>query len=199
MLKRITVYCGSRPGRGPEYLAAATAFGQEVARRGLALVYGGARVGLMGAVADAALEAGGHVIGVIPETLVTKELAHERLSELHVVPGMHVRKTKLFELADAIVALPGGAGTMDEWFEMLTWSQIGLHAKPLGLLNVRGYYDGLLSFLEHMESEGFAAKEHRGLYLADATAGGLLDALDAFSPPAFGDPKDDRRAPGPPR
>lgn len=194
MGKRITVYCGSRPGVGTAYLEAAAAFGRLAAVRGASLVYGGARVGLMGAVADAALEAGGRVIGVIPETLVSKEIAHEHLTELHVVKSMHERKTKLHDLADAFVALPGGAGTMDEWFEMLTWAQIGLHAKPLGLLNVEGYYDGLLAFMNHMETQGFAAKEHRGLYRAEPNPVALLDALDAFVPPPLGDPKNDRRS-----
>ena len=195
MLTRITVYCGSRPGSGTKYVEAATAFGKAAAERGLGIVYGGARVGLMGAVADGALAAGGRVIGVIPESLVSKEIAHDHLSELHVVPSMHERKTKLFELADAIVALPGGAGTMDEWFEMLTWSMIGLHAKPLGLLNVEGYYDGLLTFMHHMETEGFTAKEHRGLYLAEERADALIDALSNFTPPPLGDPENDRRGP----
>ena len=182
LMQRITVYCGSRPGRGPRYLEAASAFGKAAAERGLTIVYGGARVGLMGAVADGALAAGGRVIGVIPENFVSKEIAHDELSELHVVTSMHLRKTKLFELADAIVALPGGVGTMDEWFEMLTWAQIGLHQKPMGILNVDGYYDRLLSFLEHTEDEGFMSKEHRGLYCVEALPHALLDALHQSRP-----------------
>lgn len=158
-------------------MEAARGFGKAAAERGMTVVYGGARVGLMGAVADGALASGGRVIGVIPENFVSKEIAHEELSELHVVTSMHLRKTKLFELADAIVALPGGAGTMDEWFEMLTWAQIGLHHKPLGILNVDGYYDGLLSFLTHTEDEGFMSKEHRGLYCVEPNSHALLDAL----------------------
>ena len=199
MLKSVTVYCGSRNGTDPAYLASAAEFGRSLARAGLTLVYGGANVGLMGALANAALAAGGRVVGVIPENLVSKEIAHPTLTDLIVVSSMHERKTKLFDLGDAFVALPGGAGTMDEWFEVFTWAQIGIHAKPIGILNHRGYYDSLLGLLTQMEREGFSAKEHRNLYCVATEAATLLDALRSFRPPPLGDPAMDRRAPEPPR
>lgn len=147
------------------------------------LVYGGARVGIMGVVADAVLASGGHVIGVIPEALVAKEVAHEGLSELRVVRSMHERKALMSDLADGFIALPGGWGTLDELFEILTWGQLGLHRKPCGVLNVRGYFDGLLSFLEHAMNEGFVRREHRSMMAVANRATDLLDLMGAYEPP----------------
>ncbi|HEY0197746.1 MAG TPA: TIGR00730 family Rossman fold protein [Rhodanobacter sp.] len=158
----LCVYCGSSPGKYPEYAEQARAFGAEMARRGIALIYGGGKVGLMGVVADAVLAGGGKVIGVIPRQLVELEVAHEGLSEMHVVETMHQRKTRMFELSDAFVALPGGFGTMDEMFEMLTWAQLGLHDYPCAFLDVRGYYAKLRDMMDHMVTERFVRTEQRG-------------------------------------
>ncbi len=147
-MKRICVFSGSSPGGDLAYRAAATDLGHRLAERGIELVYGGASVGLMGAVADAAMERGGHVIGVIPQSLVDREIAHPAIGDLRVVESMHERKALMADLSDAFVALPGGVGTLEELFEVYTWNQLGLHAKPLGLFNVRGYYDGLARFLD---------------------------------------------------
>jgi TIGR00730 family protein len=155
------VYCGSASGNDPAHATQARAFGAEMARRGIALVYGGGKVGLMGTVADAVLAGGGKVTGVIPRQLVALEVAHQGLSELLVVDTMHQRKTRMYELADAFVALPGGFGTMDEMFEMLTWAQLGLHRHPCGFLNLDGYYDHLRRMMDHMLDEGFVKAEHR--------------------------------------
>lgn len=160
-IKSLCVYCGSSSGSRPEYIEAAKAFGTRLAREGIALVYGGGKVGLMGAVADAVLAAGGRVIGVIPRQLVEKEVAHQGLSELHVVETMHQRKTRMYELSDAFVALPGGFGTMDEMFEMLTWAQLGLHTYPCGFLDVLGFYKGLSATMDHMVAEGFVKSAQR--------------------------------------
>jgi hypothetical protein len=157
----LCVYCGSSPGGDPEYVEKARAFGTEMARRGIALVYGGGKVGLMGTVADAVLAAGGQAIGVIPRQLVEREVAHAGLTKLEVVETMHERKTRMFELADAFVALPGGFGTMDEMFEMLTWAQLGLHSYPCAFLDVRGYYRQLRGMLDHMVDERFVRAEQR--------------------------------------
>ena len=157
----LCVYCGSASGNDPAHAAQARAFGAEMARRGIALVYGGGKVGLMGTVADAVLAGGGKVTGVIPRQLVALEVAHPGLSELLVVDTMHQRKTRMYELADAFVALPGGFGTMDEMFEMLTWAQLGLHRHPCGFLNLGGYYDHLRAMMDHMLDEGFVKPEHR--------------------------------------
>ncbi len=157
----ICVYCGSSSGKHPEYTEQARAFGTEMARRGIALVYGGGKVGLMGTVADAVLAGGGKVIGVIPRQLVELEVAHPGLSELQVVDTMHQRKTRMYELSDAFVALPGGFGTMDELFEMLTWAQLGLHRYPCAFLDVRGYYRNLRTMMDHMVGEGFVRAEQR--------------------------------------
>lgn len=154
-LRRIAVYCGANVGQDPAFREAAEAVGRTLAARGVGIVYGGGGVGLMGVVADAALAAGGEVIGVIPEALKAHELEHKGLTTLHTVPDMHSRKAMMLALSDAVIALPGGFGTMDELFELLTWRQLGLHAKPMGLLNVNGYYDGLLAQMHHMEKEGF--------------------------------------------
>jgi uncharacterized protein (TIGR00730 family) len=157
----LCVYCGSSSGKHPEYVGQAHAFGAEMARRGIALVYGGGKVGLMGTVADAVLAAGGKVIGVIPRQLVEREVAHPGLTEMHVVETMHQRKTRMYELSDAFVALPGGFGTMDEMFEMLTWAQLGLHRYPCAFLDVRGYYGKLRSMVDHMADEGFVRPTQR--------------------------------------
>jgi uncharacterized protein (TIGR00730 family) len=149
------VFCGASTGHDPIYMEAARTVGRTLAERGIGVVYGGGHVGLMGAVADAAMEAGGRVVGVIPTFMTHKELAHERITELVMVRDMHERKRVMHERSQAVIALPGGFGTMDELFELLTWRQLGLHAKPMGLLNVNGYYDGLLAQMHHMEKEGF--------------------------------------------
>src|SRR5687768_10369688 len=160
-MKAVTVFCGSNPGTRPEYLAAADALGRALAGRGLALVYGGGRVGLMGRVADAALAAGGTVVGIIPEALALKEVEHKGLTELHVVDSMHTRKRMMAERADAFIALPGGAGTFEELFEVWTWAMLGHHDKPCALLDVAGYYDRLIEFLDHVSAEGFVRSDHR--------------------------------------
>src|ERR1700733_5724297 len=157
----LCVYCGSSPGNHPEYTEQARAFGAEMARRDIALGYGGGKVGLMGTVADAVLAAGGKVIGVIPRQLVEREVAHPGLTEMHVVETMHQRKTRMYELSDAFFALPGGFGTMDEMFEMLTWAQLGLHTYPCGFLDVRSYYAPLRTMMDHMVSEGVVRPEQR--------------------------------------
>jgi uncharacterized protein (TIGR00730 family) len=159
--KALCVYCGSSPGKHPEYVESARAFGTEMARRGITLVYGGGKVGLMGTVADAVLAAGGNVTGVIPRQLVEREVAHTGLTEMHVVETMHQRKTRMYELSDAFVALPGGFGTMDEMFEMLTWAQLGLHKYPCAFFDVRGYYSQLRIMVDHMVSEAFLRPEQR--------------------------------------
>jgi uncharacterized protein (TIGR00730 family) len=178
--ERVLVFCGSSPGRRPEYAAAAGKLGRLLAERRIGLVYGGASVGLMGAVADAALGAGGEVIGVIPRRLVESELAHAGLSDLRMVETMHERKALMAELSDAVIALPGGTGTLDELFEMFTWSQLGLHRKPIGLLNIAGYWEGLLAFLDHMVDERFIHAENRDTLLVEREAATLLDRFGSF-------------------
>lgn len=180
-MKRVCVFCGSSNGVRPEYLAAARTLGTTLARRGLGLVYGGASVGLMGAVADAALAAGGEVIGIIPATLDKKEIAHRGLTELHVVETMHARKQMMADRADAFIALPGGLGTMEELFEVLTWRLLGIHQKPAGLLDVAGYYDPLVVFLKSTIAEGFLRPEQLQLHVA-SDADTLLDALEHAPP-----------------
>ena len=176
-MKRICVFCGSSKGGPARYEAAAAELGSHVAARGLGLVYGGGKIGLMGVVADAALAGGGEVIGVIPDNLMKREIGHDHLSELVVVDSMNERKLKMAELSDGFIALPGGLGTLDELFEMLTWSQLGLHAKPCGLLNVAGYYDPLLAFLQRGEQEGFIKPEHRNLLLVRDKVEALLNMM----------------------
>jgi len=184
-LQRICVFTGSRPGARAEYGAAARALGSALAGRGIGLVYGGGNVGLMGALADAALASGGEVIGVIPEALVRKEVAHAGLSELRVVHSMHERKAQMADLADAFIALPGGMGTLEELFEILTWAQLGLHAKPCGLLDVGGYFERLLGFLDHAVSEDFLREEHRGFLLYAEDTEALLEAFSRHRPPTL--------------
>lgn len=182
-MTRVCLFAGSKLGMRPEYRAAAEALGHTLAERRIGLVYGGARVGLMGAVADAMLARGGSVVGVIPEALVAREVAHTALDDLRIVPTMHTRKALMADMADAFVALPGGWGTLDELFEILTWAQLGLHRKPVGLLNVRGYFDPLLLLLEHTMDEGFVSREARQLLTVASTAGQLLDQLREHVPP----------------
>jgi uncharacterized protein (TIGR00730 family) len=174
---RYCVFCASSPGARPEYDGAARELGRELARRGIELVYGGGNVGLMGAVADAAIEAGGHVIGVIPEALVAKEVAHRGLPDLRVVRSMHERKALMADLADAFIALPGGFGTLEETLEVLTWAQLGVHAKPCALLDVCGFFAPLLDLLDRAVTERFLKPEHREMLLVGDTAAGLLDRL----------------------
>jgi hypothetical protein len=177
------VFAGSSSGTRLEYRSAALELGHLLAARGIGLVYGGAHVGLMGAVADAVLARAGHVTGVIPRALVEKEVAHSGLTELRIVTSMHERKALMADLADAFIALPGGWGTLDEFFEILTWAQLGLHRKPCGLLNLDGYYGGLLSFLEHAYDEGFVRREYRAMIAVSESPATLLDLLQSYAPP----------------
>jgi uncharacterized protein (TIGR00730 family) len=180
-MQRVLVFCGSHPGARPEYVAAAREFGAALAARGLGLVYGGASVGVMGAVADAVVEAGGEAIGVIPQSLVEREVAHAGLTDLRVTGTMHERKALMAQLGDGVIALPGGTGTLDELFELFTWSQLGLHDKPIGLLDVAGYWQPLLKLLDHAVTEGFLRADHRETLLVEAAAEPLLDRLASRS------------------
>jgi uncharacterized protein (TIGR00730 family) len=180
-LARVAVYCGSSFGARATYADAAQALGATLADRGVGLVYGGAGIGLMGALADAVARAGGDVIGVIPRALVDREIAHTGLADLRVVGSMHERKALMTELADAFVALPGGMGTLDELAEAITWGQLGIHQKPCGLLDVEGYYAGFLSFLDHGAAEGFLRPEHRDALVVETDPDELLDRLEAAS------------------
>ena len=183
-MKRICVFAGSSPGRRTEYRQAAEALGQALVRRDLGLVYGGGRVGLMGVLADAVLAGNGEVIGVIPEAMVSKEVAHAGIPDLRVVRTMHERKALMAGLSDGFVALPGGWGTFEELFEILTWAQLGLHRKPCGLLNVEGYFDPLLELIGHAVSEGFLRAEYRSMLAVSASADAVLDGLASAVPPA---------------
>jgi uncharacterized protein (TIGR00730 family) len=174
-LDRIAVFCGSRHGSRPAYGAAARELGRHLAERGIGIVYGGGNIGLMGELADAAIAHRGEVIGVIPECLVAKEVAHRGLTELRIVESMHERKAQMAALADAFITLPGGLGTFEELFEILTWSQLGLHQKPCGLLDVEGYFSGLDGMLDHAEAEGFVSETHRSLVYRSDRIDGLLD------------------------
>ena len=181
-MKSVAVYCGSSSGNQEIYTQQAQEMGRELARRGLTLVYGGGCVGLMGTIADAVLAEGGQVIGVIPGFLADKELAHKGCTELHVVETMHQRKLLMADLAEGFVAMPGGFGTLEELFEVLTWGQLGLHGKPVGLLNTKGFYDSLLALLDHMSVEAFLRSENRGQVLQNASVVELLDAMAAYKP-----------------
>jgi len=183
---RIAIYCGSSSGQDPTLAAAAAGMADCLARAGIGIVYGGGRVGLMGAVADAALAAGGEVIGVIPQSLMDKELGHTGVTELHVVGSMHERKQLMVDLSDAFIALPGGYGTMDELFETLTWLQLGFHEKPVGLLNAGGFFDPLLDFLDGVRDAGFLLGGHRDCLLVGASPGELLARLRDFRRPELG-------------
>ncbi len=182
-MKRLCVFCGSSAGRDPVFATAARELGAAIARKGWGLVYGAGNVGLMGVLADAVLAAEGEVIGVIPEALVAKELAHRGLTELHIVASMHERKALMAELADGFVAMPGGFGTLDEFCEILTWAQLGLHRKPCGLLNVAGYFDPLLQQMERAVAAGFVRAEHRDLFVVETEPKKLLQRLVKFTPP----------------
>jgi len=181
-MKRIAVYCGSATPADPVYIDTARLVGRTLAEKGMGVVYGGGRLGLMGAVADSALEAGGEVIGVIPEALVGSEVAHKGCTELHVVPGMHERKRMFTDLSDGFLTLPGGVGTMDELWEAISWAQLGYHAKPVGLLNVAGFYDKLIEFNAHMISVGFIREQHKGILIADADLERLLTRMAMYEP-----------------
>ena len=181
-MKSICVFCGSSPGILPVYGEAAFAMGVEIANRGMGLVYGGGSVGLMGIVADGALSVGGEVHGVIPAALKAKELGHSKLTRLDVVETMHERKARMAELSDGFIAMPGGIGTFEEIFEIWTWAQLGIHQKPLGFLNVDGFYDALEAFLDATTSAGFLRIHHRAMALSHNEPGPLLDALAAFQP-----------------
>ncbi|MEK0449562.1 MAG: hypothetical protein RL088_1830 [Verrucomicrobiota bacterium] len=185
-MNRICVYCGSLPGNRPEYTAAAAQFGAILARRGIGLVYGGGNIGLMGAVASAVLKAGGEVIGVIPVSLMEKELGLRECTELRVVQSMHERKQTMVDLSDAFVALPGGIGTYEELFETFTWQQLAFHDKPVGLLNVAGFYDHLLGFLKHATTAEFLRPEHCESLLVDTDGDMLLDRMAGWRPPRLG-------------
>lgn len=184
-MKRICVFCGSNYGANPAYAAAAREVGETLAERGIGLVYGGGKVGLMGEMANGALARGGEVIGVIPEALFAKEVGHMGLTALHVVDSMHDRKGMMADLSDGFITLPGGFGTMEEFFEVLTWAQLGLHRKPCGLLNVDGYYDQLLSLFDSFISQRFARGEHRDFILAEREIAPLLDRIAAYEPPVL--------------
>ncbi|WP_255489717.1 TIGR00730 family Rossman fold protein [Dysgonomonas sp. 25] len=181
-MKYITVFCGSSEGGINSYMQQAYATGKAIAARGYGLVYGGAHVGLMGAVADGALDGGTEAIGIIPTFLNKKELAHPRLTETHVVSTMHERKTMMFERCDAIIALPGGFGTMEELFEVLTWAQLNLHQKPIGLLNINGYYDALITFIDQMAENKFLKPEYKHMLLVDSDIEKLLGKMEHYVP-----------------
>ncbi len=181
-MKSLAVYCGSATPEDQTYIDAARLVGQTLAERGITTVYGGGRLGLMGAVADAALEAGGKVIGIIPEALVGAEVAHRGCSELHIVRNMHERKQAFTDLSDGFINLPGGVGTMDELWEAVSWAQLGYHSKPVGILNVAGYYDHLIAFKDHMADVGFVREAHRGILVVDDSVDGLLAKLEAYEP-----------------
>jgi uncharacterized protein (TIGR00730 family) len=184
MLRRICVFCGSSSGTREVYKQAAQAVGRLLCQRGIELVYGGGHVGLMGVVADACLNEGGRVIGVIPQALADKEVAHTGLTELRIVGSMHERKAVMADLSDAFVSLPGGFGTWEEFFEVLTWAQLGIHRKACGVLNVNGYYDPLIEMADRALSEGFLREGHRDLLLSDADPERLLDRLSSYAAPA---------------
>ncbi|TDU71315.1 hypothetical protein EI77_02438 [Prosthecobacter fusiformis] len=183
---RIAIYCGSSGGHESLYRNAAEAVASFLAREGIGLVYGGGNVGLMGIIANAALKEGGEVIGVIPQALMDKELGHGGVTELHVVRSMHERKQLMVDLSDGFIALPGGFGTLDELFETLTWLQLSFHEKPVGLLNVNGFFDGLLTFLDHMTAQGFLKQEHRDCLLVSDDPAELLSKMRQFRPPELG-------------
>lgn len=183
MMERLTIYCGSASPADGRYIALALEVGAVLAGQGIGVVYGGGRIGLMGALADGALARGGEVIGVIPEALMGREVAHPGLSELHVTGTMHERKRLFTDLADGFITLPGGVGTMDELWEAVSWAQLGYHDKPVGLLNAFGYYDGLVAFYRHMAATGFVREAHTDIMIAAATMEELLEAMADHIPP----------------
>lgn len=182
-IQNLCLYCGSSPGRLPVYADAARSLARAIAQRGIGIVYGGARVGLMGEVANAALEAGGKVVGVIPQALVDKEVAHAGLTELRIVASMHERKATMADLADGFIALPGGVGTLEEIFESWTWAQLGIHDKPCALFDVAGYYTDLIRFLDRTSAEGFVRDAHRAMLIQSDDPDTLLDALAKYEAP----------------
>ena len=183
MIQRLCIFCGSSSGNSPAYQEAAEALAVTLAESGIGLIYGGAKVGLMGSMADACLERGVAVIGVIPGALFPREIPHQGLTQLYVVDSMHERKQRMYELSDAFVALPGGIGTLEELFEILTWGQLGLHAKPCGLLNVEGYFDKMLEFLDNAVEREFLKPKHRALLLDDANPAALVEKMKNYQPP----------------
>lgn len=182
-MKRVCVFCGSSPGARQEYIDVAILLGRTLAQRKIGLVYGGGKVGLMGYAANSAVQAGGEVIGVIPKGLVKKEVAFTGLGDLRVVDTMHERKALMAQLSDGFIAMPGGLGTLEEFFEALTWAQLGMHEKPCGFLNVCHYYDDVLRFLDHSVGEQFLDRDHREMILVDENPGNLLDKFKAYRPP----------------
>jgi uncharacterized protein (TIGR00730 family) len=181
-MKRLAVYCGSATPADPIYMETARMVGEALAERGIGVVYGGGRLGLMGAVADAALAEGGEVIGVIPEALQSSEVTHRGCTQVHVVKGMHERKRMFTDLSDGFLTMPGGVGTMDELWEAVSWAQLGYHAKPVGLLNAHGFYDKLIAFNTHMAETGFIREQHRQILIADDDLGSLLDRMANYVP-----------------
>jgi uncharacterized protein (TIGR00730 family) len=181
--RSVCVYCGASSGHDPVHAEAARALGREMAQQRLALIYGGGHVGLMGIIADAVLDAGGEVTGVIPKALMDTEVGHDRLTRLMVVKDMHERKALMAELANGFIAMPGGIGTLEELFEAMTWAQLGFHEKPVGLLNVNGFYDKLLAFLSQLEQEGFLRAEHKNLLINESEPSALLERLREFRMP----------------
>lgn len=182
-LKRLAVFCGSSNGASSAYREGAVQLGKELAKRGISLVYGGASVGIMGTVADTVLEEGGEVIGVMPKLLIEREISHQHVTKLFIVESMHERKAKMAELADGFIALPGGPGTLEEFFEIFTWAQIGIHQKPLGLLNINHYYDPLLALFDHMVTEQFLQAKYRSMSIVDSDAKALLDKFETYQAP----------------
>src|SRR3954453_13330752 len=182
-INRICVFCGTNPGSRPEYGAAARELGQILAQQGIELVYGGAGVGIMGELADAVQEHGGHVTGIIPQQLMQKEAAHTGIPNLIVVASMHQRKSQMADMSDGFIAFPGGIGTLEGFFEVLTWGQLGIHAKPAGILNVEKYFDKLTGFLDHAVREGFLTEAHRQAIIVESDPGVLLDRLRSYAPP----------------
>jgi len=183
-INSICIYCGSSPGRLEAYGLAACALAEALVRRNIRLVYGGAGIGIMGRVADQVLKLGGQAIGVIPKALAHKEVAHKNLTQLHVTQSMHERKMLMAELSDGFIALPGGIGTLEELFEIWTWAQLGFHTKPCGLLNVEGYYDALIGFLDHVLAEQFVKKDHHAMLIVETNPDALLDPYANYQPPA---------------
>ena len=182
-MKRICVFCGSSAGNNSKYVKSARKLGETLTECGITLIYGGSNVGLMGEIANAMIGKNGHVIGIIPKVLVDKEVAFTNLKDLRIVDSMHERKALMAKLADGFISMPGGFGTLEETIEMLTWTQLGIHEKPLGLLNVEGYFEHLLEFIDHMVSEGFLVQGFRDMVLEDDNPAGLLDKMVKFSPP----------------
>lgn len=184
-MKKIAVYCGSSPGSDPAYSDAARGLGKILASNGITLVYGGGSVGLMGVLAESVIQSGGYVIGVIPEAIAKMEVAHQKIQDLRVVKDMHSRKALIAELADAFIALPGGVGTLEEIVEILTWAGLGFHKKPLGILNIDGFFDPLLTLLDQMVEKDFIAPEQRAMLLVDPSADGLLGQFQRYKPLVF--------------